>query len=357
MKYIVPKILQLTLFLTILINTYSQNKKLEVQAKYISEIQTNYNKKYNWINLLSFQTKLKLWHNGSFSLQTISTYNIFKERIIDDLQVFSNIEEDNAPINLILTGYTHSFNKFLIFTGIRNVNMDYFTGEYTSIFTNSSCGIYPTISANHQLANYPLAGLCVHEEIKFLDNIILKNSTYDGLAGDILKKNSSLFSFNIPHNGILNITELSYLSKSNLYSFYTIGSIIGNDNNGYNLNKKFNFTIWGSIEKCLYKSGKKEFGLLAQTSIASEKFNDCKYYYGFGLVWKDFLPIKRVSYIATFINNAYFLLAKETLFEITFQCIVSQYLTIQPTFNYIITGDKKYSVGLIRCNFTVNNSK
>lgn len=37
----------------------------------------------------------------------------------------------------------------------------------TSLFTGSSCGIFPTISASYPIANYPLAGLTVYFDVSF----------------------------------------------------------------------------------------------------------------------------------------------------------------------------------------------
>ena len=83
------------------------------------------------------------------------------ERIINDLQTFSNIEEDNLPCAIAVLGYTRLVGNVTLFAGIRNLNEDYFTTPCMSLFTNSSCGIFPTLSANYPIANYPLAALCL----------------------------------------------------------------------------------------------------------------------------------------------------------------------------------------------------
>lgn len=96
--------------------------------------------------------------SNSFSIEasTISIAKTREERLVDDLQTFSNIEEDNLPLALAVCGANWQINdKHSLFFGIRNMNEDYFTSPVTSFFTNSSCGVYPTISANYDIANTP----------------------------------------------------------------------------------------------------------------------------------------------------------------------------------------------------------
>ena len=84
-----------------------------------------------------------------------------------DLQTFSNIEEENLPFALSMLGIGRETEKYSVFFGIRNVNEDYFTSPCTSLFTNSSCGIFPTLSAETPLANYPVASVGFDGKIRW----------------------------------------------------------------------------------------------------------------------------------------------------------------------------------------------
>lgn len=181
-----------------------QEHKYDLKLNYTTEVQSDFGRKINWVNLLSLEGEYKPWRNGELSLQTISIWKTRKERIANDLQTFSNIEENNMAINIFFMGYTHYFKNISLFGGIRNVNNDYFTGIYTSLFTNSSCGIYPTLSANFPIANYPVSAVCIHGEFKLGKVLTLKNSLYNGIAHELFSKKGSLFTirWNFKRNGI-----------------------------------------------------------------------------------------------------------------------------------------------------------
>jgi porin len=340
-------------------NIYAQ-KKYSLGLSYTSEMQSDFGKKINWVNLLCLEGNYELWRNGELSLQTISIWKTRKQRILDDLQTFSNIEEDNMAINIFMMGYTHRFKNISLFGGIRNMNHDYFTSDYTSVFTNSSCGIYPTISSNFPVANYPLSALCLHGEFKLSESIVLKNSLYNGNARKLFSNEGSLFSLHPSNDGILNITELSYLSKSNSHGFYNIGSVLysgnslyyGNDNEEGEAKiqekRTVNCATWWSLEKSIYTNGDKGVGFLLQGSLALTRPDDCKHYYGIGVVLNSIIPTRRKNIFGIFHNKAVFHEKSENTIEMTWKCNLTDKVILQPTFHYIETGSKSRVVGLVR---------
>lgn len=96
-------------------------------------------------------------------------------------QGFSNIDEDNTTLAPAVAGLTFTSGGSMLFAGIRNMNEDYFTSHFMSLFTNSSCGIFPTISANYRIANYPLASMGIHLERKIRELTIMA-SVYNGVG-------------------------------------------------------------------------------------------------------------------------------------------------------------------------------
>ncbi|GHV00736.1 hypothetical protein FACS1894159_07090 [Bacteroidia bacterium] len=101
--------------------------------------------------------RLGLWKNGSLDLQTITTYKTDRERIADDRMVFSGIEEYDMPISLFLLGYTYTLGGLTLFTGLRNLNGDYFNTPYCEISANSGSGVATTLN-RLSCANHPLFG-------------------------------------------------------------------------------------------------------------------------------------------------------------------------------------------------------
>ncbi|MDO4212419.1 MAG: hypothetical protein Q4D23_12030 [Bacteroidales bacterium] len=117
----------------------------------------------NCANLLRLQANLPIAHGFSVDVGSLSTFMTAKESIGDDLQTFSNLDAERIPFALSQCGVNwNAGDHHSLFLGIRNMNEDYFCSPVTSLFTNSSCGIFPTISANYDIANYPVASVGVH---------------------------------------------------------------------------------------------------------------------------------------------------------------------------------------------------
>ncbi len=134
-------------------------------------------------------------YEGNLEFASIHVYKTRPERIINDLQTFSNIEEDNLPCAIAVLGYTRLVGNVTLFAGIRNLNEDYFTTPCMSLFTNSSCGIFPTLSANYPIANYPLAALCLDYKMT-LGRFGIESSLYNGKGYNGWSKGKHPFTFN-----------------------------------------------------------------------------------------------------------------------------------------------------------------
>jgi len=115
-KYIIRSTLILILgFITLKIRAESlfTNYFLEYQT----EVQYNFKDKFNWVNLWTLGTDVNIYKNGYLSIGTLSVYKTSDDRIADDLQTFSNIEEDNMPLSFYILGYTHKFRNAQLFFG------------------------------------------------------------------------------------------------------------------------------------------------------------------------------------------------------------------------------------------------
>lgn len=337
-----------------------QDKKLSFDLDYTTEGQYNFsNTKANWVNLLDLSLEYKPWKNGSVDLQTISVYKTSEKRIADDLQTFSNIEEDNMALNIFMGGYTHTFGCVSIFGGLRNVNNDYFTQEYTSALTNSVCGIYSTIAENYPLANYPLSAMCLHAEVRFTDALKLKSSFYNGVARQLFNDTGySIFEINPNRDGTFNMTKLGYTNKKN-FAYYSVGlachtSYTDLAEKTNPVRKHFGYTLWGTVEQSVYQIGNKEVGLLAQASFAPMDGFYCSRYFGLGTVMKGVLSSKNDNYIGVFLNYAKFSGNTEKFIETTCRYNLTDNFAIQPVFNYIITGKEVNCIGMLRLNCTFN---
>lgn len=130
---------------------------------YDTEWQTDFEGRCLQVGLLQVGMEIPLTKHVGLQASALSISRSRDERLLDDRQVFSNIEEADLPLALAVAGVEWQMTDGqTLFVGVRNLNEDYFTSPLTSLFTNSSCGIFPTLSYNLPLANYPLAAMGLH---------------------------------------------------------------------------------------------------------------------------------------------------------------------------------------------------
>lgn len=188
----------------------------ELQVSYTTELQSDFKQGSNWVNLLRLDFTHSLGKHTTLQAATISTARTRAESLADDFQTFSNIEEENHPLALATLGVQQQFGHSSLFLGIRNLNEDYFTSPATSLFTNSSCGIFPTLSADYQIANYPVASVGLHYELQFT-RWSLQASIYNGKGYYRFAGKENVFRFCPQQDGILSVTSLNYQHHDSNY--------------------------------------------------------------------------------------------------------------------------------------------
>lgn len=157
------RIIALTLLFNIM--NFSLSQAQTFSGVYTAEWQWDMNKNTNFVNLLRLELNVPLWNGGTFEAATLHVAKT-NDGIIDDWQGFSNIEADNMFGGIAVLGYMHEWKAGHVFVGVRNVNEDFFTSDITALFTNSSCGIVPTIASSYPIANYPFSGLTVYFDVQ-----------------------------------------------------------------------------------------------------------------------------------------------------------------------------------------------
>ena len=188
----------------------------EVSVEYTSELQTDFSRG-NFVNLFRLQAEMPLAGSVSMEMASISVAKTRKERLANDLQTFSNIEEDNLPLALAVCGFNWKANEnHSLFWGIRNMNEDYFTSPVTSFFTNSSCGISPTISCNYPIANYPLASMGIHYSFTSKCVEILA-PVFNGIGYCDFSGRTNVFRFCPQSDGLFGLAQIGCQSRGNAY--------------------------------------------------------------------------------------------------------------------------------------------
>lgn len=338
----------------------AQERRIGGQINYNTEFQYNFEGRANWLNLLTLEADFPVFRSGTFSLQTLSFYKVAPHRIANDRQIFSNIEVDNTAVGIFFFGYTHAFKKVTLFGGMRSLNHDYFLNPYTSLFINSSPGVYPTLEDNFRLANYPASGVCVHVEYLISKRFTLRNSLYNGIARELLDSRWGAFSFSPGRDGLINITTIDYANVASRQGRYGLGFLVHTKFRGgadgamaVEPQRRGNFVAWGNVEQSLFRFSRREVGLLLQASFAPKAWNDCSSYFGVGIVCKGlFMPDKKDTF-GVLVNRAGYARVVEHVVETTWQCALSKTIALQPSFQYILTGNQTYFVGLVRAIYTL----
>lgn len=318
---------------------------------YTTELQTDFRKKVIWINLLRTDFSLPLGKYFCFDGATISIAKSCHKRLVHDLQVFSNIEEENLPLALAVGGLHFQKGCFFCFWGIRNLNEDYFISPYTSLFTNSSCGIFPTLSANYPIANYPVASVGMDCRIT-IKKWKLEASVYNGTGYKDFTGKSNVFRFCPQSDGLLAVAAVDYQLDGNGY-FGGVALHQGNlqdkdpemhQGNGVRSSKIWNTVVWGYVEQYLSQ----RIHLLAQYSINPTDKMGCRNYAGGGLLCHCKQTIG-----GFFVNYADFQEQYEWAGELTWKIPCFEKGYVQPTLHFIKNSQEGKIVGLLRFGYDI----
>ncbi|MCL2682034.1 MAG: carbohydrate porin [Bacteroidales bacterium] len=331
------------------------------EANYITEFQTNFNtkhNKYNWVNLLSLSAELPTetiynrWKNGSFQIELLSIYKLFQTPIVNDLMGYSSIEDENSPLIAFVLGYEHQWKKFSLFGGLRNLNRDYFSTPYESIFTNATAGMPPTLSTNFPIANFPISALGLHAEYQFTENWTFKSSLYNGVAYDPKKTKDENYNFfrsfraNPSRDGIFSMSELSYWQHKYGLGFYALGMSLKTKGNS-------GTSFYAVIEQCVVKNEKTEIELLLYAGYSPQKKQrlpefHCTTFFAVGGYFAGFLSKEKRDKFGIYLSQGEFTGITERALEITWQYQIVKQVAIQPAFHIIRTGNETKNVGLFR---------
>lgn len=315
---------------------------------FTTEHQLAHTGKYNFANLLRLKASLPVGHSLSFDIGSLSTYMTNSEGIVSDLQMFSNIDAENIPFALSLCGFDWKFSdRHSLFLGIRNMNEDYFTSPVTSLFTNSSCGIFPTISGNYDIANYPLASLGAHY-MYTAERLGVQASLYNGQGYRRFAGRENVFRFCPQSDGVFALTQIDYHHRGNSYFLGVCGHY---GESPYVDSRSFDITPWAYAE--LRITGK--LHLMAAYSHAFASFSACSDFVGIGgkYAW-------RRHELGVFSDYARFIIGDEYATEITFKTRITPYLYLQPALHFIVgpsivLGETRMfnAVGMLRLGVSI----
>ncbi len=331
---------------------FSWNIALDTEGLYnISE------NRAGWSNLLSAGVRACLWNGASFDVEALSSYGL-NVPVADDIQGFSNLDAgENRAFRFKTISLTQEFgDDWKVSAGLRNVDGDYFTSPMTSFFTGSSYGNFPTLSMNFPLPTFPLSAMGVHVEYSPVEEVVIKESLYNGVASDRLDEQFRI----VPQSdGFFNIGSLEYVHEvfdndcEISSASYTLGYAIGNPLPADDSGRRLISSIWCSVEQPVASMGDACLGLLAQGSWSPRPaIGGCDGYVSAALLWeKDDFATAGLG-----INHAFLKETGETDIELLFGYSFFEYFTISPGVHFILEDNGRTSVaGLLRLSFEIGN--
>lgn len=320
--------------------------------EYTTEMQTDFRKKVNWVNLLRTDFTYSPVRNISFAMATVSISETTADGLMDDRLTFSNIEEENTPLAPAVIGLEWKNGTSALFIGVRNMNEDYFTSPVTSLFTNSSCGIFPTLSVNYPLANYPCASLGIDYKLS-LDKIDFEVSVYNGRGYKNLAGRDNVFRFCPFSDGLIGVTTINY---TNDVGCYCVGSAVCSSvglsdaerTEEFPEQKKENkvsVVLWGYAERKLSD----KIYLLLQASGSLYKDAECKNYFGIG----SLAELGKKIEAGAFVGYATFSTEYEVASELTCKIQLRNNLYFQPALHYVHNGHFSGVAGVLRMGWSI----
>ena len=298
-------------------------------VEYTGEVQTDF-KRARMANLLQLSADVPLSRTLSFQLHSLSTLATNQEQVIYDLQGYSNINAYiDIPFALTVAGLTWQLgDRHSLFAGIRRTDEDYFCSDGLALFTNSSCGIFPTISWNMYVCTFPEAAVGFHYVYDH-KNLSLQASLYNGIGNHIFTGRDNVFRFCPQSDGLFALGQAEYRYRG---SHYFLGGCTHTVLDECS-------TAWVYAEQALSP----KFTLLAAYSHAFGRYNSCENFYGLGGKYS----IKRADF-GLFTDYTRVTDVDEWATEIICSLHLTDFLTVKPVLHFITLEHITKCVGLLR---------
>ncbi len=344
-KHLYNIITLLTLTLTISAQAEERDSTLtrfEYGIDYTGELQTDFGKGFNFVNLLRLDGRLNVTDRLHLDVATLTALRT-NDHIVPDLQVFSNlVSPEQIPLTLAVAGLTYELptrrNSHTLFFGVRNTGEDYFASPLTAFFANSSCGIYPTLSANFPIATYPYAAMALHYEYDSR-HWGAKATIYNGEGRYRFGKGESLFRIDPMMSGLFCMAQAEYKHEG---SSYFLGGSLYKDSP----------TLWAYAEQQAFSNASCSLQLIGCYAYSPTTSSICPHFAGIG----GKLTVRKIE-IGLFTDYADFGgLADDThhhefATELTCQIPIGKYVYLKPALHYINGTTTHRLVGAMRFGF------
>ena len=313
-------------------STDSVSHKASFGVDYTGEVQTNF-ERTRTAHLLQLHADVPLSRTLSVQMASISTLASKKMLDIFEMRGYSNIETYglNIPFALTVAGITWQPNDHhSLFAGIRRTDEDYFCSDGLGLFTNSSCGIFPTISWNFPIGTFPYAAMGIHY-VYNVEKLSLQASLYNGVGNYRFTGRDNVFRVCPKSDGVFAMGQVEYRYRGSHYflggSMHTLPFVRP--------------TVWAYAEQALSP----DITLLAAYGHAFGGNISCKNFCGIG----GKITVKRAE-LGLFTDYTRVADIDEWGTELVCNLHLTHFLTVTPVVHVITTNDITNCVGLLRMN-------
>ena len=319
----------------------SVSLKPSFHADYTGEMQTNF-KHVKLASALELGAEIPLNRHLTVELHSVSYVTTDENPLINDLQGFSNIDTDNLAFAFAVAGLSWRINgSNTLFAGIRRIDEDYFCSDVLSLFTNSSCGGFPTIFANYDIATYPKASLGMHYAYDS-DAFGFQASIDNGLGHNKLRGGGNTFRFCPKSDGVCALAQAVWHRRGSNY--FLGGSLHYNDHCSDASREHVRPVVWTYAEQKVSN----RLSLVAAYSHAFTCDVACCDFAGIGGKY-DF---SRAS-LGLFSDYTRVDGTSEWATELTCNFQLGSVLSLQPVFHLITTGGNTRCVGVLRLGVSI----
>lgn len=297
--------------------------------------------------MISFDTKAAgLWKGGMFYINAANTHGgTPTSDMIGDFQGITNIEAGNLTY-LHELWYKQLIGNFTLTAGLQDLASEFAVSEYSSLFLNGSFGTHSTIADNVPAPIFPLTALGAQLHWNISESFSGKFAVFDGHPDDF-ENNPYNISWKLTSSdGYFTVSELNYTTEliNQLTGIFKIGTyyhnhIVTSDESEHTTVTN-NYGVYFVADQLLFeKSNGKKLGFFTQAGISPYKKNKNNFYLGTGINYSGLFK-SRISDIlglavahAGFRNSSH---ENETVIEFSYMVQITDNISIQPDFQYII---------------------
>ncbi len=320
--------------------------------------------------------QMGIWSGGQLFFEVQNTHGITPSSdIVGDIQVLSNIDNGNFTY-LYQLWYCQTIGPLSLTIGRHDLNSEFLASDLGGEYLNSSFGIMGLAPLNMPVSIFPKTGMGLVLKYQINEAIVFKTAFYDGDPLDLGRDRYGL-DFRISSTeSFLSISEFEFRNDNENYPgtykagiFHHNGDFLNMEDTASDV--KGNTAAYLIADQFLYKENNTDgqgLGAMLQFGCSPKDRSINNLFFSLGLNYYGLLPgrdddVLGLAVAHAAISNVFQdlvpgTLGHETAIELTYKYNLSDVLTIQPDFQYIINPGISESlnnafVGVLRIQFGI----